>query len=66
MRVGDLVRFKNVVLESFNREEFSNWLGVVVKHDYENACVIVQWIHYDTASPEYCDDLEVICVGKKT
>ena len=62
MRVGDLVRFKNVVLVAMEeREEFSNWLGVVVKNDYENACVIVQWIHYDTTSPEYCDDLEVIC-----
>ena len=65
MQVGDLVRFKKVALESFNGEEFYNWLGVVVEHDYENACVIVQWIHYDTTSPEYCDDLEVIRKRKK-
>ena len=60
MQVGDLVRFKKVALESFNGEEFYNWLGVVVEHDYENVCVMVQWVHYDTPSPEYCEDLEVI------
>ena len=60
MQVGDLVRFKKVALESFNGEEFYNWLGVVVEHDHENICVMVQWVHYDTPSPEYCEDLEVI------
>ena len=65
MRVGDLVRLKKVAVESYNSEDFYNWLGVVVDltdwyADSDAQCVMVQWVHYDTPSPEYCEDLEVI------
>ena len=66
MQVGDLVRFKKVAVESYNSEDFYNWLGVVVEHNSDAQCVMVQWVHYDTPSPEYSEDLEVLCVGKRT
>jgi hypothetical protein len=41
------------------------WIGLVVEptveHQFEGTMAMIQWMCYDTPTPEYVADLEVIC-----
>jgi len=64
MRIGDLVRFKRHVVDMVS-DGTENWIGLVVEssieHQFEGVVAMIQWMCYTTPTPEYVDDLEVIC-----
>ena len=71
MRVGDLVRFrKELGIQLGNDNDLLEWVGLVVEpcveHQFDGMVAMIQWMCYDTPTPEYVEDLEVLCVGKKT
>jgi len=63
MRIGTLVKFKKQVMKIIKDE--TKWIGLVVEpcvqHQFEGTVAMIQWMCYDTPTPEYVDDLEVIC-----
>ncbi|QDP62012.1 MAG: hypothetical protein GOVbin1807_11 [Prokaryotic dsDNA virus sp.] len=63
MQVGDLVRFKRHVVDMVCDGE--TWIGLVVEssieHQFEGVVAMIQWMCYNTPTPEYVDDLEVLC-----
>ena len=64
MRVGDLVRFKKELGVLVN-EDLNRWIGLVidpcVEHQVEGTVAMIQWMCNNTPTPEYVEDLEVIC-----
>ena len=66
MQIGDLVRFrKELGVHLDNDCDLMEWIGLVVEpcveHQFEGTVAMIQWMCYDTPTPEYVDDLEVIC-----
>ena len=69
MQVGDLVRFRKELGIQLGDVEgvdaLLGWIGLVVEptveHQFEGTVAMIQWMCYDTPTPEYVADLEVIC-----
>ena len=66
MRVGDLVRFRKELGVHLDHDcDLLGWIGLVidpcVEHQFEGTVAMIQWMCYDTPTPEYVADLEVIC-----
>ena len=66
MRIGTLVKFrKELGVELGEDNDLLEWIGLVVEpcveHQFEGTVAMIQWVCYNTPTPEYVDDLEVIC-----
>ena len=69
MQIGDLVRFRKELGIELSDErgecDLLRWVGLVVdpcvEHQFEGTVAMIQWMCYDTPTPEYVADLEVIC-----
>ena len=65
MQVGSLVRFKRKLAGVIDGDHILDWMGLVVEptveHQFEGTVAMIQWMCYDTPTPEYVADLEVIC-----
>ena len=71
MQIGDLVRFrKELGIQLGDDSDLLGWIGLVVEptveHQFEGTVAMIQWMCYDTPTPEYVADLETVCVEKKT